>query len=76
MALTPEAIAKLQTQIQALNDAIAAGVRSVTLGGQTVIYNTTDSLIAARNDLQGQLNEAITGPRPRQYQAAYAGRGY
>lgn len=76
MALTPEAIAKLQTQIAALNDAIAAGVRSVTLGGQTVIYNTTDSLIAARNDLQNQLNEAVAGPRPRQYQAVYGGRGY
>jgi len=76
MALTPEAIAKLQTQIQALNDAIAAGVRSVTLGGQTVTYNTTDSLIAARNDLQGQLNEAVIGPRARQHQAVYAGRGY
>lgn len=41
-----------QTDIDNLNAAIATGARSVTIGGQTITYNTTASLIAARNDLQ------------------------
>lgn len=59
-------MAVTQLQLDALNDAIAKGVRSVTIGGQTVIYNTTESLIKARNDLQTQLsaaNAAAAGKR-------------
>ncbi len=44
-----------QSDIDALNRAIADGVRSVTIRGQTVIYNTTDSLIKARDDQMRQL---------------------
>jgi len=35
--------------VEELNLSIASGARSVTLGGQTVIYNTTESLIKGRN---------------------------
>jgi|GEM_PF-4940722 len=42
----------------------ASGAQSVTLGGQTVIYNTTESLIKARNDLWAQLN-AFQQPQSR-----------
>ena len=66
-----------QADIDNLNAAIASGVRSVTLGGQTVIYNTTESLIKARNDLLAQqAAEAAATRRPRQSYAFYAGRGY
>lgn len=66
-----------QKDIDALNEAIASGVRSVTLDGQTVTYNTTDSLIKARNDLVGQLaaQQPVLVRRPRQMYAFYAGRG-
>jgi collagenase-like PrtC family protease len=67
-------MAVTQTDIDNLNAAIASGARSVTLGGQTVTYNTTASLIAARNDLQKQLNAARRKPRTRQL--VYGGRGY
>ena len=70
-------MAVTQTDVDNLNAAIATGARSVTLRGKTVIYNTTDSLIKARNDLQAQLNsQADTPKRSRRIQAYFAGRGY
>lgn len=70
-------MAVTQADIDNLNAAIASGTRSVTLGGQTVVYNTTASLIEARNDLIKQLNAiTITKRRPRTRQMIYGGRGY
>ena len=71
-------MAVTQADIDNLNAAIAKGVRSVTIGGQTVLYNTTDSLIKARDDLQAQLNAQAAQATPRrnkQIRAYYAGRG-
>jgi hypothetical protein len=73
-------MAVTQTDIDALNRAIASGTRSVTIGGQTVIYNTTESLIKARNDLQAQLsaqNSKASGSRkPKQMLLFQNGRGF
>lgn len=73
-------MAVTQQDLDALNAAIAAGVRSVTIGGITTIYNTTESLIKARNDLQAQLNAQnaqTTGKRrPKQSYLYQSGRGY
>lgn len=73
-------MAVTQLDIDALNAAIKKGVRSVTVGGQTVIYNTTESLIKARNDMQAQLNAqnaVTTGKRrPKQTYLYQNGRGY
>jgi hypothetical protein len=67
-------------QIEALNQAISDGVRQVTLNGQTVTYNTSDSLIRARDDLQTRYNreqETATGTRRnKRVLLQYAGRGY
>lgn len=71
-------MAVTQVDIDNLNAAIASGARSVTLDGQTVIYNTTDSLIKARDDLITQLANAtnpVSARRPRQTYALYTGRG-
>jgi hypothetical protein len=69
-----------QADIDALNGAIASGVRSVTMpGGHTVTYNTTDSLIRARDDMRKELanQQAVAvGGVPRQYQLFYDSRGY
>lgn len=70
-------MAVTQTDIDNLNAAIASGTRSVTLGGQTVIYNTTASLIEARNNLRKELAEQNrTTRRARQTYAYQNGRGY
>lgn len=70
-------MAVTQADIDNLNAALASGVRSATVGGQTVTYGTVDALIKARNDLQAQLNAATqTAVRPRQSYAVYVGRGY
>lgn len=69
-------MAVTQSDIDNLNAAIASGARSVTLGGQTVTYNTTASLISARNDLQKQLTALTKVSRPRTRQMIYGGRGY
>lgn len=69
-----------QADIDALNRAIASGTRSVTIGGQTVIYNTTESLIKARNDLQVQLNaqtaQSAGVRRSKQTLLYQSGRGF
>jgi hypothetical protein len=73
-------MAVTQADIDALNQAIADGVRQVTINGQSTTFNTTDSLIRARNDLQAQLaaetlKAAGRTPNKRQY-LYHAGRGY
>lgn len=69
-----------QAHIDALNAAIARGARSVTIGGQTVVYNTTESLIKARDDMQKQLNQqnaVSTGKRrPKQMVLFQSGKGF
>lgn len=67
-----------QADIDNLNAALASGVRSVTLGGQTVTYGTTEALIKARDDLLRQLQAADPNVtrRPRQTYGYLAGRGY
>lgn len=70
-----QTMAVTQADIDNLNAAIASGVRSVTLGGQTVIYSTSESLIKARDDMKKEL-AAQNASRPRQSYAFYAGRGY
>lgn len=73
-------MATLQEQLDLLNQMITDGVRSVTVGGQTTIYNTTDSLIRARNDLQERLNAETAAAEakrvPKQTYLHHAGRGY
>ena len=77
---TPEDVATLRTRVETLNKAIARGARSVTLGDQTIIYNTTESLIKARNDMQALLTAAERKAAPvkasRQNYAVYGGRSY
>lgn len=77
---TTEDVVTLRTRVETLNKAIARGARSVTLGGQTVIYNTTESLIKARDDQQALLTSAERKASPvkasRQNYAVYSGRGF
>lgn len=66
-----------QADIDTLNAAIATGEKSVILDGQSIVYRSIPDLIAARNDLQEQLNRAnATVRRPKQTHLYYAGRGY
>ena len=73
-------MAVTQADIDALNSAIASGERMVVLNGQSVTYRSIPDLIAARNDLLRQMNDALqtgTGrPRPKRFYAHHAGRGY
>lgn len=73
-------MAVTQADIDSLNAAIASGTRMVTLGGQTVTYQTTESLIKARDDLSKELRrqqDAAAGKkRSRQSLAYFTGRGY
>lgn len=80
MTVTQEQIDTLNSRVEGLNQAIADGVRQVTIGDHTLTYNTTASLIQARDDTLGQLQRATAQfkgrPRPRQTGLFYAGRGY
>jgi hypothetical protein len=73
-------MAVTQADVDALNQAIADGVRSVTIGGDTTIYNTSDSLIRARDDMRRELLASEvrdTGKRlSKRGTLYYAGRGY
>lgn len=70
-----------QADIDTLNRAIADGVRQVTLpGGQSTTYQTTDSLIKARDDMVDQLrlqsNVSDGRRKNRRTLLQFAGRGY
>lgn len=78
---TPEQIDAQRARVASLNQMIADGVRQVTIGDQTITYNTTDSLIRARDDARDQLTAMLqstagAGGSPRQTQLVYSGRGY
>ena len=67
-----------QADIDALNVAIASGTRQVTLGNQSVTYQTIDALIKARDDLRTQLAAANPNRVRRRKQTLLFqnGRGY
>lgn len=70
-----------QADIDTLNQAIADGVRQVTLpGGQVTIFQTTESLIKARNDMRDEMQraQAVAGGRRKNRRTllSFAGRGY
>lgn len=73
-------MAVTQTDIDALNAAIATGEKAVILDGQSISYRSISDLIAARNDLQEQLNREVAAlnnrRRPKRFAMYYAGRGY
>lgn len=70
-------MAVTQADLDNLNAAIASGTRQVTIGGQTILYQTTASLIQARDDLRAELRKQTeTTKRSRQTQVYHAGRGY
>ena len=73
-------MAVTQADLNNLDAAIASGERQVVIGDQSVTYNTTASLIQARQHLAAQMERetaAATGrPRPRQTLLQYGGRGY
>ncbi len=72
--------APTQDDLDRLNAAIVSGERQVSIGGQSITYQTVDSMIKARNDLQAQLlsgPSAATGAmRPRRGRVVHGGRGY
>lgn len=69
-----------QADLDALNEALATGERVVRKGDKQIEYRSVAELIAARDELARQMaNEqaASSGLRPpRQYRAAFGGRGY
>lgn len=70
-------MAVTQTDIDALNAAIASGEKQVALGAQQVTYRSISELIVARNELQRQLDaQNAVAPKSRQTKLYYAGRGY
>lgn len=80
MAVTQQDITTWRAQIADLDAAIAAGVRQVTHGDRTVTYNTTDSLIRARDHVAKLLADGeaklASRARPRQTLLYQAGRGF
>lgn len=71
----------LQTDIDALTEALATGERMVRKGDKVVEYRSVDELLAARNALQVQFDaeQATAGTvaaRPRQTRMYHGGRGY
>jgi hypothetical protein len=69
-----------QSDIDALNAAIATGEKQVVLDGQSITYRSITDLREARNDLQEQLNrdaQIAAGKRkPKRVSLYYSGRGY
>lgn len=71
----------LNTQIAALNDAIAGGEKQTVINGESVTYRSIDELLAARADATTRLNllnaEVAGVRRPaKRTLLAYGGRDY
>ena len=66
-----------QTQLEALEAAIAKGVRLVQYNGQKVEYASIDEMLEVRRLMKGELDaEAGTTPARRQRIVAYTGKGF
>ena len=65
-----------QSDIDNLNAAIAAGERQVSIGGESITYQTVASLIQARNDMQTQLDRVNGVARKPIVLLQYGGRDY
>lgn len=82
MPVTQEQIDAAAAAVEGLNQAIDDGVRQVSIRGQTTTYNTTASLIAARDDAARRLKAlqdefaGTTQPSGRVNYLYHAGRGY
>jgi len=63
-----------QTQLDALKTAYAQGIRSVTFGDRTTVYQSQAEMADAIARIEAELARAATPPRPRQY-AAYSKKG-
>ncbi len=65
-----------QSDVDALNLALANGEKQVVIDGQSITYRSVSDLIAARNDLQEQLSRQSVTRRPKRTMLYHAGRGY
>lgn len=67
----------LQSDIDALNQALRNGERVVRSDGVLVEYRSIDELIRARDDLTAQMAaENTASPRSRQAILTHGGRGF
>jgi len=74
-------MAVTQADLDAMDTAIASGERQVTIGDQSVTYNTSDAMLRARAHMQGQFNRQQAKAEGRRLPArqtlmVYGGRGY
>lgn len=82
MPVTQEQIDAAAASVASLNQAIDDGVRQVSIRGQTTTFNTTASLIQARDDAARRLKalqDEFAGAQTPSGRVAYfyqAGRGY
>lgn len=65
-----------QSDIDALNAALASGEKIVRIGDKWVEYRSPEAIIAARNDLQRQMALENSTTRPRVVYHTQKGRGY
>lgn len=57
-----------QTELDALNAAIASGVTTVSHNGKTVTYRSLAEMMALRNRMQAEIANG-TGPKPQVHYA-------
>lgn len=73
-------MATLQEQLAAINEALATTEKQAALGSQQVTYRSINELIAAKNEIMKQIQEAeavTSGARTsRQTNLFQCGRGY
>lgn len=69
-----------QSDIDALNSALASGEKIVRIGEKLVEYRSPEAIIIARDDLRAQMAlESVSAggtPRPRVVYHTQGGRGY
>lgn len=64
-----------QTQLDALDDAIATGARTVTVDGKTVTYGSVSEMLRLRKVMNREINGAGTASNIRRVEFGRAGSG-
>ena len=60
-----------QTDLDAIKAAIAKGTLEVTHNGRTIRYRSMQDLIAAKREIESELNSSTTRLTPRYQQARF-----
>lgn len=71
-----QTLEQVEAHIEAIEDALASGVRQVTYDGRTVLYATTDEMLKVLSRLERKAHELDPAANKVNARLAQVGKGY